>query len=156
MCTGNICRSPLAHKLFEKIAEDEKIIDAIEVDSCGIGAWHEGQNADARMRAIANKKGLNFKKYARQIRLSDVEKFDYLIAMDSSHVHFLRDYVQDEKHKSKIYMMRDFDDDTRDGKDVPDPYYGGSAGFETVYNIIDRSSRNLLQKIKNNNAMLNL
>lgn len=147
VCSGNICRSPLAHRLFERILEESNDSNNFEVDSCGTGAWHEGQNADARMRDTAQKHGWKLVKYARQFQKSDIGDFDYLIAMDTSHFDFIKHQMKNESFKEKLFLMRDFDNE-EEGTDVPDPYYGGTHGFENVYTMIDRSCRNLYKHIK--------
>lgn len=149
MCSGNICRSPLAHKYLEKLVKEENLSHKIEVDSCGIGAWHEGQNADSRMRAVAASRGLKFNKHARSFKSKDLEEFHYIIAMDWSHVNYLKSSMHFTlAHDKKISLLREYDSATQDGYDVPDPYYGGTAEFERVYNIIDRSCKQLLKDIK--------
>lgn len=150
VCSGNICRSPLAHRLFEKIIDERGLGDKFEVDSCGTGAWHVGENADARMRDTAKQHGWKLETRARGFRMSDLD-FDYIIAMDRSHVHYLKSQMRNTGIKKEVHLMREYDSQASShNMDVPDPYYGGSCGFQQVYDMIDRSCKALLKSIIDN------
>ncbi len=146
VCTGNICRSPLAHKLFEKIAQENNKQNNFIVDSCGTGAWHIGQNADTRMRAIASEYGWQLHKKSRQIELADIEQFDYIYVMDASHITEIQRMLPSTKQSllTKIHYLREYDTQaTEQNLSVPDPYYDGDQAFYDVYAIIERSCKHL-------------
>src|SRR5690606_9160323 len=82
VCMGNICRSPAAEGVMRHLARQRGLTDVLDMDSAGTGAWHEGQPADARMRAAAEKRGISLTSRARQVHTSDFSTFDLIVAMD--------------------------------------------------------------------------
>lgn len=145
VCLGNICRSPTAEGVFRSIVKEAGRTHEFLIDSAGTGAWHAGERPDRRMCAAAKKRGYQLDSIARQVTPEDFERFDHIIAMDRSNRDDLRQICPKE-HRNKIVLLRDWDDE-RDGADVPDPYYGGSDGFETVLDIVERSCRRLLAEL---------
>lgn len=130
VCTGNICRSPLAELAMRAEAEKRNLM--LDIDSAGTGNWHEGDRPDPRARATARRHGLDANPLrARQIRKEDFERFDYIIALDNSHLTALRT-LQPEGSKAKLSLLLDALPE-RAGHDVIDPYYGSEAGFETTW-----------------------
>ncbi|MCG8480095.1 MAG: low molecular weight phosphotyrosine protein phosphatase [Spirochaetales bacterium] len=161
VCSGNICRSPLAHRVLERQAAERGI--AVSVESSGTGSWHVGEEVDSRMRATAARRGLTVSHRARRLSRSDVERYDLLFAMGSNHY---RDIASLGRRggsadlAQRLYLFRQFDPDAarRSGSallpippeaalDVPDPYYGGTDGFEEVYEIVDRTCGTILDAI---------
>ena len=145
---GNIVRSPLAHNLFIHRAREAGVEDKYEIESAGTGAWHIGEAPDARMRRVASRYGLVYDGRARQFRPSDFERLDLIIAMDTENRDYLFSLARSRQDKEKIYLMRDFDPDAGANASVPDPYYGGIAGFEEVFHTVDRSVKGLLAKLE--------
>ncbi len=140
---GNICRSPLAHAVFENMARQEGL--DIFVESCGMGAWHVGEPADSRMRKTASRHGVNIDHLARRFQPSDLDEYDLIIPMDKSNLKDLKRYMKPE-HQEKVVLMREWD--PQGPGEVPDPWYGGPEGFETVFTIVERTSRALLDDVK--------
>ena len=153
VCLGNICRSPLAEGVFQNLVEQKKLSDLIFCDSAGTSGWHIGEPPDRRSEAIANQHGLTLNHSGRQLEPDDFKNFDYIIAMDKDN---LRDIQQAHGFKnieeSRILMMREFDDVDK-GADVPDPYFGGPEGFENVYQMLERSCKNLLTFIQSEHSL---
>lgn len=148
VCSGNICRSPLAHRLFEKMAKESGIEDTFEVDSCGIGSWNVGCNADKRMRDLAKQKGWILEKTSRQIHPHDIEYFDYVLVMDKGHLYEIKNMFAIDKitYHEKLKLFRTFDlQASEEDNEVIDPYYGGSQRFTHVYEMIERTCENLLK-----------
>ena len=143
VCLGNICRSPLAHAVFEDLVEKEGL--PVETESCGMGSWHVGEPSDGRMRRTAAGHGVNISHYARAFRPSDLDEYDLVIPMDRQNLKDLKRYARSE-HMDKIHLMREWD--LEGGVEVPDPYYGGDQGFENVYDIVERSCRSLIADLK--------
>ena len=85
VCSGNICRSPLAPRMFEKLAAERGMAHRFEVESSGTGAWHVGENADSRMRATAARRGWTLNHNAMQLKRRHLEEYDLIFAMDSGH-----------------------------------------------------------------------
>ena len=147
VCLGNIIRSPLAENLFEFQAEEAGVDGKYSVDSAGTAAWHVGEPPDPRMRKTAETHGVNYTGIGRQVRESDFEDFDWIIAMDQNNRRDLMDVVDSSEKQAKIKLLREFDPDPGDAG-VPDPYYGGAEGFETTYRIVERSVRGLLEALE--------
>ncbi|MEE9431952.1 MAG: low molecular weight protein-tyrosine-phosphatase [Melioribacteraceae bacterium] len=146
VCMGNICRSPSGEAVMNKLIKRARLDNEIKCDSAGTIAYHEGEQADARMKRHAIKRGFRLTSIARRFRDEDFEKFDYIIAMDGANYQDLLSFDTDEKYKDKISMMTDFADG--DYSEVPDPYYGGPDGFENVLDILEDSCGGLLDVIQ--------
>ncbi|MCP4913476.1 MAG: low molecular weight phosphotyrosine protein phosphatase [Oligoflexia bacterium] len=152
ICLGNICRSPAAHGVFEHFVEQEGLTDNIFVDSAGTSGFHRGEMADARMIEHAARRGYDLRSLSRKLVAKDYQEFDYLIVMDDSNHKNTLALAKDESDIDKVFKMVDFCPSFSD-KEVPDPYYGGEAGFEHVLDLVEEGSRNLLQKIKSENNL---
>ncbi len=147
VCLGNICRSPLAHAVFEHKVNERGLSDKFEIESCGTGSWHVGELPDPRMRKEAQKHGINMTHLGRTLQVMDLEYFDWILPMDRSNMGVLLTKALPE-FKDKIKLFRHFDpESTDDFAEVPDPYYGGDEGFRLVYDIVDRTCDNLLDKL---------
>lgn len=129
VCLGNICRSPMAHGVMDHRAAERGI--HVEVDSCGTGAWHAGELADPRTRAVLRRHGIPLDHRARQLRDRDFAEFDLLFAMDSDNLANMERRCPPE-HRHKLHKLRG----PTGGGDVPDPYYGGADGFDRVYDMV--------------------
>lgn len=145
VCMGNICRSPAGEGVFQHYVKEAGHADRIRIDSAGIIGYHAGGPADSRMRAFALKRGYLLDSIARQVTLADVEDFDLIVAMDVENLENLH-YLAGER-KAHIRMLGSFLDDSNDpvmGRSVPDPYYGGDAGFEEVLDMIESACPSML------------
>lgn len=138
VCLGNICRSPLAKELAKKIAKENGLADSVFFDSCGTSDYHIGEQPDQRTVDNARQNGLIINHRARQFENSDFREFDYILAMDSANLSNIMKLDQTNEFGAKVYLMRDFDPEFP-GEDVPDPYFGGSQGFQHVFDILTRS-----------------
>ena len=142
VCLGNICRSPLAEGVFKKKVEENGLSDLFIIDSCGTSNYHIGEQPDPRTRANAMENGLQLDHLGRQFHQDDLENFDYILAMDRSNLsNILR--LKNGKEMGEIRLIRDFDP-ASEVEEVPDPYYGGERGFQEVFEILDRSTDQLL------------
>ncbi|KAA3615801.1 MAG: low molecular weight phosphotyrosine protein phosphatase [Calditrichaeota bacterium] len=147
---GNICRSPSAEAVMNAKLKAANLQDKIITDSAGIIGWHSGEPADHRMKSHAIKRGYDLTSISRQFNPEiDFDKFDYIIGMDHENMRDLRGMDPDQKYKNKIFLMTGFCQSIP-AEVVPDPYYGGSSGFETVLDILDDACDGLLEHIKNN------
>jgi len=148
VCMGNICRSPAAEGIFRKFAENANLGKQITVDSAGTIDYHSGELPDARMRKHALTRGYDLDSRARQFNpKKDFIDFDYIITMDNDNYSNITNLDHKNQYSNKILKMADFISD-KNVREVPDPYYGGSEGFEFVINILEDGSKNLLTKIK--------
>ncbi len=143
VCMGNICRSPTAEGVFRHFVTGAGLEDQIEADSAGTHAYHVGEPPDRRATAAAERRGVSLAGIrARRVSDDDFERFDYIIAMDHDNQMHLLDQAPEE-HRSKVQLFLSFS--AEDGTEVPDPYYGGSAGFERVLDLVESASRGLLE-----------
>jgi protein-tyrosine phosphatase len=147
VCLGNICRSPLAEGIFRNKIEEAGLAEFITVDSAGTSHWHVDEPPDRRSAQIARQNGIILNHFGRQISKIDLDKFNYILAMDmDNYDDIIRLKETYGNGKAEILMMRDFDDQ-QSGSDIPDPYYGGPNGFQLVFDLLDESLTNFLDKI---------
>ncbi|MFD2471278.1 low molecular weight protein-tyrosine-phosphatase [Amycolatopsis silviterrae] len=144
VCSGNICRSPMAELVFRAKLADAGLADAVRVSSAGTGPWHVGEAADRRARATLKAHGYPTEHIAAEVSDEDLEA-DLLLAADESHLDFLQSRVEDP---SRVRLLRSFDPSAPEGAEVPDPYYGGGDGFEDVLGMIERSVPGLLDWVR--------
>lgn len=152
VCLGNIIRSPLAENLFRHLTEEAGLNGKYEADSAGTGAWHAGEAPDARMRRTAARHGLKYTGEARQVRLSDFDRFDLILAMDTENRQDLRARARKPGQARKIRLLRDFDPTAGRNASVPDPYYGGDEAFEQTYAIVETAVRGLIEALESGKA----
>jgi protein-tyrosine phosphatase len=139
---GNICRSPTAEGVFRYHAQQAGQDERLLIDSAGTHAYHSGEPPDPRARAAAERRGMSLEGIrARRVIAEDFEQFDFIIAMDEDNLERLRQEAPAE-HQAKLRLFLEFGDSTE--REVPDPYYGGSAGFERVLDLVEEASRGLL------------
>lgn len=149
VCLGNICRSPVAEGVFAHLVAEAGLTERFEVASAGTGAWHVGEEPDARAAMVATQHGVTLRSRARQITEADVLHFDYVIAMDRENLRNIQRMVDASGSDAHVHLLREFDPLTEgEAGDVPDPYYGGASGFETVYEMVNRSCEVLLDRIR--------
>jgi protein-tyrosine phosphatase len=146
VCTGNICRSPTAAGIFLKLVRDAGLQERIVADSAGTHGYHVGEPPDERTCQAATRRGYDLSVLrARKFERADFDRFDLVLAMDTeNHTHLARVVPQSEGHKLK--MMMQYAKTFRE-REVPDPYYGGSHGFELVLDMLEDASRGLLEAI---------
>lgn len=146
VCLGNICRSPLAEALFNKHVHQLAPDSEMYAESAGTSGIHVGETPDARTLKNASQHGLEINHRGRQFKASDFETYDKIVVMDESNLQNVLALTNNPQHREKVIKMRHFDTPPSD-LDVPDPWYGGSEGFEKVYQILNRATRNLADKI---------
>jgi protein-tyrosine phosphatase len=147
VCMGNICRSPTAEGVFRKIVEDAGLSEAIHIESAGTHAYHKGEPPDRRAQAAATSRGYVLDAIrARRVAEKDYARFEYIIAMDEGNLTILRERSAPES-TSNLHLFLEFSDSREN--EVPDPYYGGTAGFERVLDLVEEASRGLLEHIRN-------
>ena len=148
VCLGNICRSPAAEGVFLHLLDQRGLNDQFIVDSAGTGGWHVGNPADRRMQTAANKRGIQLPSRARQISLDDLRTFDLVLTMDDANLAAVRSLADEagSQATATIQPMLTFSTAFSE-TEVPDPYYGGEAGFEHVLDLLEDACSNLLNDI---------
>ena len=147
VCTGNICRSPTAEGVFAAELVRQGLDDGVATDSAGTHAYHVGEPPDQRSIQAARLRGYDIEHLrARQVRPSDFERFDLILAMDSGHLRQLRGQCPSE-YQDRIRLFLDFAPETG-VKNMPDPYYGGPQGFEHVLDLVEAGVRGLITHLK--------
>jgi protein-tyrosine phosphatase len=147
VCLGNICRSPTAEVVFREVAAREAPDLRLHVASAGTGGYHVGQAPDPRTRAAALRRGYDLAPLrARMIEESDFERFDLILAMDRENLSHLKDRAPRAAH-ARLHLFMEFAPELG-VSEVPDPYYGGSNGFEEVLDLVEAASRGLLRHIR--------
>lgn len=151
VCMGNICRSPTAEGVFRKLVADKELSDFIETDSAGTHAYHIAEKPDGRAMAAAIKRNIEMDDIrARKVVEEDFHQFDYILAMDHDNFRNL-DALESKAGvaEGKLRLFLEFAPDLND-MEVPDPYYGGPAGFEYVLDLVEAAAVGLLEDIKQN------
>lgn len=120
----------------------------IEVESAGTGEWHVGEPRDRRSRAVGDRRGMRLSGRARQFLVDDFARFDHVLAMDRQNLIALRDMAPDDTARLKLRLLRSVDPGSPPDADVPDPYYGGPAGFDQVFAVCEAACRALLTEIR--------
>jgi protein-tyrosine phosphatase len=143
VCLGNICRSPTGEGVLRHLVEERGLDSKVTIDSAGTIGYHEGNPADRRMRDHASKRGYDLTSRSRKIVADDLDRFDLVIAMDRQN---LSDIMEIDPAATNVKLMSDFLDDSWP-VDVPDPYYGGADGFETVLDMIEAACPNILDEL---------
>ena len=145
---GNICRSPIADGLLRQKVNEECL--NVEVDSAGTIGLHAGSAPDSRMIATAKNRGtdISFLK-ARQFTAADFEQFDVIFAMDKNNKRDILSLAKTTADKQKVHLLLS-DITDQEEANVPDPYYGAIKDFEHVYDLVDKATNTIIQKIKNN------
>lgn len=145
VCLGNICRSPAAEGIMKQQLELNGLADKVFVDSAGICNRHVGDLPDARMRMHGSRRGYDFCSRARQIRRSDFDRFDLIIVMDSDNYEDVCSLARNEDEMAKVRLMTEYLSRYKGRRSVPDPYYGGDAGFELVLDLLEDGITELIR-----------
>ncbi|WP_392350421.1 low molecular weight protein-tyrosine-phosphatase [Parasynechococcus sp.] len=152
VCLGNICRSPAAEGVFLHLIKTRGLEDQFVVDSAGTGGWHVGNPADRRMQAAANRRGIELPSRARQISLDDLTTFDLVLTMDDDNLSAVGGLAREAgaRATASIEPMLRYAQNFSE-TEVPDPYYGGEAGFEHVLDLLEDACSNLLDELSQAN-----
>ncbi|MFK0117331.1 low molecular weight protein-tyrosine-phosphatase [Streptomyces sp. NPDC090994] len=149
VCSGNICRSPMAEAVFHARVADAGLDGLVEADSAGTGGWHEGEGADPRTLDVLAAGGYALDHTARQFHASWFSRLHLVIALDSGHLRALRRLAPTERDAAKVRLLRSYDPTAdADDLDVPDPYYGGMDGFEECLEMVEAASDGLLAAVR--------
>ena len=146
-CMGNICRSPTAEAVFHRYVENAGLTENILIDSAGTHDYHIGDAPDARTQRAAKLRGYDMSKLrGRQVEVADFGRFDYVLAMDEANLSILR-RLRPHDTQSHLGLFLEYAEHHTE-REVPDPYYGGSDGFERVLDMVEDAANGLLQHIR--------
>ncbi|MDZ7924303.1 MAG: low molecular weight protein-tyrosine-phosphatase [Marinagarivorans sp.] len=150
VCLGNICRSPTAHGVFQKIIDDRGLNNRISVDSAGTAGWHTGKSPDARSQRFAKKRGYDLSDLrARQAIATDFDEFDLILAMDKQNLKDLQALCPSH-FAGRLDLFLAFGGSEL--SEVPDPYYEGDDGFEKVLDLVEDACQGLLDHLLSKKA----
>ena len=143
VCLGNICRSPLAEGILKSKVNPNNIY----VDSAGTGHWHVGNLPDPRSIEVAKKHQVDItNQRGRQFSQKDFDNFDYIFVMDNSNKENVLSLSQKDSDREKVQLILD-ELFPNENVDVPDPYYGGGQGFESVYQMLDQACNEIAKRL---------
>jgi len=147
VCLGNICRSPTAHGVMERLIAEAGLADRVSVDSAGTAAYHIGELSDERTRVAARRRGIELTHRARQFTAADLDRFDLVVAMDLQNLRRLQQLARG-RTTPPLVLLRSFDATAEAGAEVPDPWGGGDEGFEEVLDQCERACAGLLAQVR--------
>jgi protein-tyrosine phosphatase len=147
VCLGNICRSPAAEGVMQAIVDENGAADRFFIDSAGTGNYHIGDLPDNRMRIHARRRGYELTHRCRQVRTSDFDDFDLIVAMDASNERNLHRIAPSPEAEAKIVPMAKFITLATNYDYIPDPYYEGAEGFELVLDLLQNACQNLYDRL---------
>ena len=147
VCMGNICRSPTAEGVFRLTLERHGLSGQIDVDSAGTHSYHIGHPPDQRATAVAHERGIDLSGLrARQVEVGDFGRFEYILALDEHNLDELQQ-LQPPEFSGHLGLLMDFAQ-APVARSVPDPYYGGDAGFLRVFDMIEEASEGLVERLR--------
>lgn len=147
ICMGNICRSPTAEVVFRQYVEHAGLSEFISIDSAGTHDYHVGDAPDARTQRVALQRGYDMSSLrGRQVEPSDFHRFDYVLAMDLANLDILQRLAPLDSHTQAQLFLGYARHHTE--REVPDPYFGGTDGFERVLDMVEDAAEGLLQHIR--------
>ena len=148
VCMGNICRSPAAEGVFRQMVSQEGGEGQIECDSAGTIDFHAGSAPDSRIRRTGQERGFEIGGRARHVQVSDLATFDLILVMDRDNLDYVTNLDGAGQYREKIRLFCDFVQHSSE-TEVPDPYYGGQAGFEKVFDLLEDGSEGLIAYLRN-------
>jgi protein-tyrosine phosphatase len=152
VCMGNICRSPTAQGVFRKMVADAGLDGCVDIESVGTHAYHVGEPPDARAQQAAKRRGYEIADLrARQITQEDFRNFDLILAMDWENLALMQQQCP-RAHKHKLHLLMRFAGE-HDAATVPDPYYGGPEGFNTVLDYVEDACQGLIEVVRKRATM---
>jgi protein-tyrosine phosphatase len=146
VCAGNICRSPMAEAVFQRLVDEAGLSGQFTLDSAGTGDWHRGQPADSRTLRVLEQKGIAYEGRARQLSRSDLSQFDYVLVMDEDNLANVRRLAGGKQRNVSLFLEAAVADGTVQHDEVPDPYYDGT--FDRVYDLCLKGGTALLARIR--------
>ena len=152
VCLGNICRSPAAQGVMQRLVDERGLTGRFEIDSAGTSGSHDGDLPDRRMREHGRRHGYTFDHRARQFHASaDFDRFDLILTMDDANFVEITGQALTDEERAKVVPLARFLRHHPQAHDIPDPYYGGDAGFERVIALLEDACEGLLEQFAQKN-----
>jgi protein-tyrosine phosphatase len=148
VCLGNVCRSPTAQAVFEKLAAEQGRAGEFECDSRGVGVRPGNEEPDPRAQRAANKHGVSLTGRSTPFLAEDFDGFDLVLAMDEAVAESLRAMCRDGEERSRVRLLRSYAPPPNQGADIPDPWFGGEDGFDRAFDLCRYSCRGLLESLR--------
>jgi protein-tyrosine phosphatase len=153
VCMGNICRSPTAEGVFRKVLAERAPDLDVDLDSAGTHGFHDGAPPDPRACRAAERRGIDLRPLrARRVTAQDFEQFELVLAMDEQNREFLLEVCPPE-YRHRVKLLLEFAPHL-ERREVPDPYYGGSTGFEHVLDLVEEAAAGLLEHLRSTPPVL--
>ncbi|MBL8131682.1 MAG: low molecular weight phosphotyrosine protein phosphatase [Anaerolineae bacterium] len=146
VCMGNICRSPMAEGVFRQMVQDASLSGKIEVDSAGTSAYHVGEKAHAGTLRVLSRLGIAYEGRSRQIERDDLDRFDYVLAMDRENLSYIRRASAGSTAEIGLFLSYARAAGLVGIDEVPDPYYDNT--HDQVYELVRRGCQALLDYIR--------
>jgi protein-tyrosine phosphatase len=146
VCLGNLCRSPTAEAMLRRKAHEAGLDDRIEVDSAGTADYHVGSPPDRRAVAHGERRGLAMAQLrGRQVSRDDFDRFDLILAMDDDNLAGLK-RIRPAGSRAQVALLMSYAPQAG-SREVPDPYYGGAEGFETVLDLVESAADGVIASL---------
>lgn len=146
VCLGNICRSPLAEGILRHKIEKKNL--PVKVNSCGTAGYHVGDFADPRSTEVAHKNNIDLSGHiGKQFSVSDFDTYDLIYAMDGNNYRDILNQARNKNDEAKVKLLMN-EVLPNENVDIPDPYYGGSNGFDNVFKMIDQACDRIIEKLE--------
>ncbi len=149
LCTGNICRSPMAEAVFRQMVAEAGLHDRFEIASAGTGGWHVGERPHSGTQAVLQRNNVPLgQKRAQQLTQRDTEHYDYILAMDDENLSDM--HIRYNTPRGELRRLLEFAPESNT-LDVPDPYYTG--GFDRVYRLVTAGCRGFLDYVRQKESL---
>jgi protein-tyrosine phosphatase len=152
VCLGNICRSPTAEAVMRHTLDEAGLEHEVLIESAGTGDHHVGAPPDVRATRAAKARGVTLSGRAAHFGREDFARFDLVLAMDRANRDDLLRIAPSDEARQKVHLLREFDPDAPVDAEVPDPYYGGAGGFDTVLELCEAACRGLVAHLRASGA----
>lgn len=160
VCLGNICRSPMAEAVFKHMVAEAGLSNNFYIESSGTGGFHIGEHACAGTLDVLKRRGIRYNGRAQQLSRYDIDRFDYVLAMDRGNFKDVLRYVPQSQRSQttpttvtlsdgreiSLFLRHAYEAGTVNVLDVPDPYYEG--GFEHVYDLVSKGAAAFLDYVR--------
>lgn len=147
VCMGNICRSPTAEGVLRAKLQQAGLAGSVLVDSAGTHGYHTNEPPDPRAVRQAAQRGYNIASLrARPVAIDDFGRFDWLLAMDDDNLAWLKKSAPDG-HAARVELLMPYSLRYPQQREVPDPYYGGAAGFEQVLDLVEDACDGVVRRL---------